>query len=336
MNTLIRNAALGLAMVLATGLAHAKDVQLLNVSYDPTREFYADVNQTFAAQWKQQTGETLNIRASHGGSGKQARAVIDGLEADVVTLALAADIDAIATNGKLLPADWQKRLPHNSAPYTSTIVFLVRKGNPKQIRDWSDLVKPGVGVITPNPKTSGGARWNYLAAWAWASQEYRDGDKVVDYLTRLFKNVPVLDTGARGATTTFVERGIGDVLLAWENEALLTLSDADTRDKFEIVVPSLSIKAEPPVAWVDKNVDRHGTRKVAEAYLRFLYTPEGQRLAAKHGYRPAEPDKVPAAELARFPQVKQVTIDTAFGGWKKAQAEHFADGGFFDKIYRPR
>jgi len=336
MKTLIRNAALGLAMVLATGLAHAKDVQLLNVSYDPTREFYADVNQTFAAHWKQQTGETLNIRASHGGSGKQARAVIDGLEADVVTLALAADIDAIATNGKLLPADWQKRLPHNSAPYTSTIVFLVRKGNPKQIRDWSDLVKPGIGVITPNPKTSGGARWNYLAAWAWASQEYRDGDKVVDYLTRLFKNVPVLDTGARGATTTFVERGIGDVLLAWENEALLTLNDADTRDKFEIVVPSLSIKAEPPVAWVDKNVDRHGTRKVAEAYLRFLYTPEGQRLAAKHGYRPAEPDKVPAAELARFPQVKQVTIDTAFGGWKKAQAEHFADGGFFDKIYRPR
>jgi len=336
MKTLIRNAALGLAMALATGLAHATDVQLLNVSYDPTREFYADVNQTFAAQWKQQTGEALNIRASHGGSGKQARAVIDGLEADVVTLALAADIDAIATNGKLLPSDWQKRLPHNSAPYTSTIVFLVRKGNPKQIRDWSDLVKPGIGVITPNPKTSGGARWNYLAAWAWASQEYRDGDKVVDYLTRLFKNVPVLDTGARGATTTFVERGIGDVLLAWENEALLTLNDADTRDKFEIVVPSLSIKAEPPVAWVDKNVDRHGTRKVAEAYLHFLYTPEGQRLAAKHGYRPAEPDKVPGAELARFPQVKQVTIDTAFGGWKKAQAEHFADGGFFDKIYRPR
>ncbi|MDG2517477.1 sulfate ABC transporter substrate-binding protein [Lysobacter soli] len=336
MKTLIRNAALGLAMVLATGLAHAKDVQLLNVSYDPTREFYAEVNQKFAAQWKQQTGETLNIRASHGGSGKQARAVIDGLEADVVTLALAADIDAIATNGKLLPANWQTRLPHNSAPYTSTIVFLVRKGNPKQIRDWADLVKPGVGVITPNPKTSGGARWNYLAAWAWASQEYRDGDKVVDYLTRLFKNVPVLDTGARGATTTFVERGIGDVLLAWENEALLTLSDADTRDKFEIVVPSLSIKAEPPVAWVDKNVDRHGTRKVAEAYLRYLYTPEGQRLAAKHGYRPAEADKVPAAELSRFPNVKQVTIDSAFGGWKKAQAEHFADGGFFDKIYRPR
>ena len=321
---------LALAATAAAGAA-----ELLNVSYDPTREFYAEVNSAFAAQWKQQTGETLKIRASHGGSGKQARSVIDGLEADVVTLALAADIDAIANNAKLLPANWQGRLPHNSAPYTSTIVFLVRKGNPKQVRDWSDLVKPGVAVITPNPKTSGGARWNYLAAWAWASQQYRDGDKVVDFLTRLFKNVPVLDTGARGATTTFVERGIGDVLIAWENEALLTLGDADTRNKFEIVVPSLSIKAEPPVAWVDKNIDRHGTRKAAEAYLRFLYTPGGQRLAARHGYRPAEPDKVPAAELARFPQVKQVTIDSAFGGWKKAQAEHFADGGFFDKIYRP-
>lgn len=335
MTSMFRNAVLGLALLAASAAVSARDVELLNVSYDPTREFYAEVNQAFAAQWKQQTGETLKIRASHGGSGKQARSVIDGLEADVVTLALAADIDAIASNAKLLPANWQGRLPHNSAPYTSTIVFLVRKGNPKQVRDWSDLVKPGVAVITPNPKTSGGARWNYLAAWAWASQQYRDGDKVVDYLTRLFKNVPVLDTGARGATTTFVERGIGDVLIAWENEALLTLNDAGTRNKFEIVVPSLSIKAEPPVAWVDKNVDRHGTRKAAEAYLRFLYTPDGQRLAAKHGYRPAEPEKVPATELARFPQVKQVTIDSAFGGWKKAQAEHFADGGFFDKIYRP-
>ena len=335
MTSMFRNAVLGLALLAASAAASARDVELLNVSYDPTREFYAEVNQSFAAQWKQQTGETLKIRASHGGSGKQARSVIDGLEADVVTLALAADIDAIANNAKLLPANWQGRLPHNSAPYTSTIVFLVRKGNPKQVRDWSDLVKPGVAVITPNPKTSGGARWNYLAAWAWASQQYRDGDKVVDYLTRLFKNVPVLDTGARGATTTFVERGIGDVLIAWENEALLTLSDGDARNQFEIVVPSLSIKAEPPVAWIDKNVDRHGTRKAAEAYLRYLYTPEGQRLAAKHGYRPAEPDKVPAAELARFPQVKQVTIDSAFGGWKKAQAEHFADGGLFDKIYRP-
>jgi sulfate/thiosulfate-binding protein len=336
MTSTFRNIVLGIALALVGTTASARDIELLNVSYDPTREFYAEVNQDFAAQWKQQTGETLKIRASHGGSGKQARSVIDGLEADVVTLALAADIDAIATNGKLLPANWQTRLPHNSAPYTSTIVFLVRKGNPKQIRDWSDLVKPGVGVITPNPKTSGGARWNYLAAWAWASQEYRDGGKVVDFLTRLFKNVPVLDTGARGATTTFVERGIGDVLLAWENEALLTLSEADSRDKFEVVIPSLSIKAEPPVAWVDKNIDRHGTRKQAEAYLRYLYTPEGQRLAAKHGYRPAEPDKVPAAELARFPEVKQVTIDNAFGGWKKAQAEHFADGGFFDKIYQPK
>ena len=324
--------ALGLALA---GPASAKDVELLNVSYDPTRELYQDVNQAFAAQWKQQTGQTLTVRASHGGSGKQARSVIDGLEADVVTLALAADIDAIATNGKLLPANWQGRLPHNSAPYTSTIVFLVRKGNPKGIKDWDDLAKPGVAVITPNPKTSGGARWNYLAAWAWASQQYRDGGKVLDYMGRLFKNVPVLDTGARGATTTFVERGIGDVLVAWENEALLTLDDAETRSKFQIVVPSISIRAEPPVAWVDKNVARHGTQKVAEAYLRFLYTPQGQQIAAKHFYRPAEPDKVPAAALARFPDVKQVTIDGAFGGWKKAQAQHFADGGFFDQIYQP-
>ena len=321
-------------MIAGVGPARAANGELLNVSYDPTREFYAEVNERFAAQWKQQTGETLKIRASHGGSGKQARSVIDGLEADVVTLAVAVDIDAIVQNGKLLPANWQSRLPHNSSPYTSTIVFLVRKGNPKKIADWDDLAKPGVGVITPNPKTSGGARWNYLAAWAWASKEYRDGDKVVDYLTRVFKNVPVLDTGARGSTTTFVERGIGDVLIAWENEALLTLNQADTRGKFEIVVPSLSIKAEPPVAWVDKNVARHGTRKQAEAYLRFLYTPEGQRLAAKHFYRPAEPDKVPAAELARFPKVPLVTVDAAFGGWKKAQTDHFADGGFFDRIYK--
>ena len=325
-----------LVLALLAGAAHAKEIALLNVSYDPTREFYSEVDRAFAAQWKQDTGETIVVRASHGGSGKQARAVIDGLEADVVTLALAADIDAIATNGKLLPANWQSRLPHNSAPYTSTIVFLVRKGNPKGIRDWGDLTRPGVGVITPNPKTSGGARWNYLAAWAWASKEYRDGGKVVDYLTRLFKNVPVLDTGARGATTTFVERGIGDVLVAWENEALLTLNAADMRGQFEIVVPSVSIRAEPPVAWVDRNVTKHGTRKQAEAYLRFLYSPEGQRLAAKHFYRPAEPEKVPPAELAKFPKITQVTIDQAFGGWKKAQAEHFADGGFFDRIYQPK
>ena len=331
---MVRNLLLGLALALPA-LAGAKDSELLNVSYDPTRELYAEVNRQFAAEWKQQTGESLTIRASHGGSGKQARSVVDGLEADVVTLALSADIDVLATN-RLLPANWQTRLPHNSAPYTSTIVFLVRKGNPKGIRDWGDLVRPGVGVITPNPKTSGGARWNYLAAWAWASREYRDGDKVVAYMTRLFKNVPVLDTGARGATTTFVERGIGDVLLAWENEALLTLDEPGNRGKYEIVVPSLSIKAEPPVAWVDKNVAKHGTRKQAEAYLRFLYTPQGQRLAAKHHYRPAEPDKVPAAELSQFAQVKQVTIDNAFGGWKKAQADHFADGGFFDRIYQPK
>ena len=333
----LRNVLLGMALALPAfaGIASGKAPALLNVSYDPTREFYTEFNKAFAADWKAKTGETVTIRASHGGSGKQARSVIDGLEADVVTLALSADIDVLATNGKLLPANWQARLPHNSSPYTSTIVFLVRKGNPKGIRDWGDLARPGVGVITPNPKTSGGARWNYLAAWAWASKEYRDGDKVVAYLTRLFKNVPVLDTGARGSTTTFVERGIGDVLLAWENEALLTLNDTDTRSKFEIVVPSISIKAEPPVAWVDRNVAKHGTRKQAEAYLRFLYSAQGQTLAAKHFYRPSEPDKVPAALLAQFPDVAQVTIDGAFGGWKKTQAEHFGDGGFFDRIYKP-
>jgi sulfate transport system substrate-binding protein len=334
----LRNTLFGVAIALiavaAPAPAQAADKTLLNVSYDPTREFYAEVNERFIAEWKKQTGETLQIRASHGGSGKQARSVIDGLEADVVTLAVSVDIDAIAQNARLLPANWQSRLPHNSAPYTSTIVLLVRKGNPKKIRDWGDLARPGVSVITPNPKTSGGARWNYLAAWAWASREYRDGEKVVDYMTRLFRNVPVLDTGARGSTTTFVERGIGDVLIAWENEALLTLAQPGSRDKFEIVVPSISIKAEPPVAWVDKNVAKNGSRKQAEAYLRFLYTPEGQRLAAKHHYRPAEPDKVPASELARFPKLPLVTIDSAFGGWKKAQVEHFGDGGLFDRIYK--
>jgi sulfate/thiosulfate transport system substrate-binding protein len=327
------------ALLLAFALpasASAKDIELLNVSYDPTREFYAEFNAAFAAKWRAETGDTVRIRASHGGSGKQARSVIDGLEADVVTLALSGDIDAIAENSTLLPADWQSRLPNNSSPYTSTIVFLVRRGNPKAIRDWGDLVRPGVGVITPNPKTSGGARWNYLAAWAWASREYRSGSRVLDYLKQLFANVPVLDTGARGSTTTFVERGIGDVLLAWENEALLTLSDPSIRDRFEIVYPSISIKAEPPVAWVDANVARRGTEAVARAYLQHLYSPEGQRLAAKHHYRPSRPDGVPAAVLARFRPVAMVTIDDAFGGWKRAQQLHFSDGGFFDRIYQPR
>jgi sulfate/thiosulfate-binding protein len=323
------------ALSFATGAAVAKDVQLLNVSYDPTREFYAEVNEAFAAQWQAKTGDKLTINASHGGSGKQARAVIDGLEADVVTLALAADIDAIAEKGKLLPAGWQSRLPNNSTPYRSTIVFLVRKGNPKGIKDWGDLVKPGVSVVTPNPKTSGGARWNYLAAWTWASAD-SNGDltKTLTYMSLLFKHVPVLDTGARGATTTFVNRGIGDVLIAWENEAFLAKSEPEGKD-LEIVIPSISILAEPPVALVDKNVDRHGTRQAAQAYLDFLYSPEGQTLAAKHFFRPANPQGVPAELLARFPQVKTVTVDSAFGGWKKAQATHFADGGFFDQLYKP-
>ena len=328
--------SLVLALTLLAGGAAAQDVELLNVSYDPTRELYAEYNQAFAQHWKQQTGQNLTVRVSHGGSGKQARSVIDGLEADVVTLALSGDIDAIARNTDLLPKDWQTRLPNNSSPYTSTIVFLVRKGNPKQIRDWGDLARPGVAVITPNPKTSGGARWNYLAAWAWASREYRKGDLVVDYMRKVFGNVPVLDTGARGATTTFVERGIGDVLLAWENEALLTLGDGDTAANFEIVYPSLSIKAEPPVAVVDGNVRRHGTGQVAQAYLEYLYSPEGQRVAAKHHYRPSRPETVPPQLVAHFRPLPMVTIDNAFGGWDKAQQLHFADGGFFDQIYRPR
>ena len=329
-------AALLIGLAAAGGTASAQNVELLNVSYDPTRELYAEFNDAFAKKWKADTGQTLTIRASHGGSGKQARSVIDGLEADVVTLALSGDIDAIAEKTTLLSKDWQKRLPNNSSPYTSTIVFLVRKGNPKQVKDWGDLAKPGVGVITPNPKTSGGARWNYLAAWAWASREYRKGDLVVDYLKKVFANVPVLDTGARGSTTTFVERGIGDALLAWENEALLTLADPAIRDKFEIVYPSISIKAEPPVAVVDANVAKHGTQKVAEAYLNYLYAPEGQRLAARHHYRPSRPDSVPADVIAHFKPIPLVTIDGAFGGWAKAQRLHFADGGFFDQIYQPR
>ena len=320
--------------VFGTGLAGAKSVELLNVSYDPTREFYRDINEAFARSWKAKTGDDVTIQQSHGGSGKQARAIIDGLEADVATLALAADIDALAEKGKLLPANWQSRLPNNSAPYTSTIVFLVRAGNPKKIHDWSDLVRPGVSVVTPNPKTSGGARWNYLAAWAWASHA-NGGDvaKIQSYMSQLFHNVPVLDTGARGSTTTFANRGIGDVLIAWENEAHLAQVEAGD-NKFEIVIPSQSIRAEPPVALVDKNVDRHHTRKEAQAYLEFLYTPEAQAIAAKNFYRPAKPETVPASALKIFPDVPMVTVEKHFGGWAKAQKDHFADGGSFDRIYQ--
>jgi sulfate transport system substrate-binding protein len=316
-----------------SALAHA-DTSLLNVSYDPTRELYRDVNAAFAADWKAKAGETVSIKQSHGGSGKQSRSVIDGLEADVVTLALAYDIDALHAHGDLVPADWQKRLPDNSAPYTSTIVFLVRKGNPKAIKDWDDLVKPGIAVITPNPKTSGGARWNYLAAWGYAAKKFGGDAAAKDFVAKLFKNVPILDTGARGATTTFVERGQGDVLLAWENEALLALAEGDGKGKFEIVVPSVSILAEPPVTVVDKVVDKHGTRKVAEAYLKFLYTPAAQEIAAKNGYRPRD-KAVAAKSAAKFPQLPLFTVDDAFGGWQKAQATHFADGGTFDQIYTP-
>ena len=329
--------SLALAAALALSAVPAlADTTLLNVSYDPTRELYAEFNKAFAAKWKADTGETLTVRASHGGSGKQARSVIDGLDADVVTLALASDIDAIAEHSGKLPKDWQQRLPHNSSPYTSTIVFLVRAGNPKGIKDWGDLVKPGTQVITPNPKTSGGARWNYLAAWGY-SLDRTGGDeaKAKQFVGDLFRNVPVLDTGARGSTTTFVQRGLGDVLLAWENEAFLALNEFGA-DKFEIVVPSESILAEPPVAIVDGNVDAKGTRKAAEAYLAFLYSPEGQALAAKHYYRPAEPQYAAAADIARFPQVKLTSIDDPkFGGWSKAQSYHFADGGVFDQIYKP-
>jgi sulfate/thiosulfate transport system substrate-binding protein len=326
-------AATALAALL-WALPAAADTPLLNVSYDPTREFYQDYNKAFAAHWQQQTGETVTIRQSHGGSGKQARAVIDGLDADIVTLALAADIDAIADKTDLLPKDWQQRLPDRSAPYTSTIVFVVHKGNPKGIQDWSDLVKDGVQVITPNPKTSGGARWNYLAAYGWAL-DHNGGDeaKARAYLGDLFRNVPVLDTGARGATTTFAQRGLGDVLLAWENEAFLVLNEFGA-DRFEIVVPSTSILAEPPVALVDGNVDAKGTRKVAQEYLAYLYSPVGQALAAKHYYRPRAPEHAAAEDLARFPKLALFGIDR-FGGWAKVQATHFADGGVFDQIYQP-
>lgn len=320
-------------LAFGAGPAIARNVELLNVSYDPTRELYRDVNAAFAKDWKARTGDEVSIKMSHGGSGKQARAVIDGLEADVVTLALAADIDAIVEKGKLLPANWQRRLPNNSAPYTSTIVFMVRAGNPKHIRDWADLARPGIAVITPNPKTSGGARWNYLAAWAWASKSCNgDGTRVLEYMRKLYANVPVLDTGARGSTTTFVERGIGDVLIAWENEAHLALRESRSRN-FEIVIPSISIRAEPPVAMIDTVARRHRTQKVAAAYLQFLYSAQGQRLAAKNFYRPALPGLVDPAALKQFPDLTMVTIDDAFGGWAKAQKQHFADGGFFDLIY---
>jgi sulfate/thiosulfate transport system substrate-binding protein len=311
-----------------------KPVTLLNVSYDPTRELYEDFNQQFAGYWKGKTGQTVTVRQSHGGSGKQARSVIDGLEADVVTLALAYDIDQIAEKAGLLPANWQSRLPNNSSPYTSTIVLLVRKGNPKGIKDWGDLAKPGLSVITPNPKTSGGARWNYLAAWAWALHQPGGNEaSAKTFVGKLYKNVPVLDAGARGSTTTFVERGIGDVLIAWENEALLAIKELGP-GKFEVVAPSLSILAEPPVAVVDKVAGKHGTKAVAQAYLEYLYTDAGQEIAAKHFYRPRSA-AVAAKYASQFPKLQLVTVDEVFGGWKKAHAAHFADGALFDQIYQP-
>lgn len=323
-----------LSVFVAGSMAQAGNVKLLNVSYDPTRELYKDINTAFAAQWKAKTGDTVTINQSHGGSGAQARAVIDGLDADVVTLALAYDIDAISSKAKLLPPNWQTRLKENSTPYTSTVVFLVRKGNPWKIKDWNDLVKPGIQVITPNPKTSGGARWAYLAAWAYAlKQQGGNPEKAKEFVRQLYKHVPVLDTGARGSTTTFVQRGIGDVLLDWENEAQLALKEYGP-DKFEVVYPKVSILAEPPVAVVDKNVDRHKTRPVAEAYLQFLYTKQAQEIEAKNFYRPRDPE-VAKAYAKNFPAITLYTIDDLFGGWTKAQATHFADGGVFDQIYKP-
>ncbi|RZS81838.1 sulfate transport system substrate-binding protein [Pigmentiphaga kullae] len=324
-----------LAMAAAVSPVAAQQKQtLLNVSYDPTRELYKDLDKAFAAEYKKKAGVDLTIRQSHGGSGAQARSVIDGLEADVVTLALAYDIDALHARGNLLPADWQKRLPQNSSPYTSTIVFLVRKGNPKGIKDWGDLIKPGVSVITPNPKTSGGARWNYLAAWAYALKQPGGSEaKAREFIAELFKHVPVLDSGARGATTTFVERGQGDVLLAWENEALLSLKELGP-DKFDIVAPSLSILCEPPVAVVDKNVDKKGTRQAAQAYLEYLYTKDAQEIIARNYYRPRNPE-VAAKYASAFPKVNLITIDEVFGGWQKAQKTHFEDGGTFDQLYQP-
>jgi sulfate transport system substrate-binding protein len=326
-------AAAALAFALTAGVLHSADIKLMNVSYDPTREFYVEINAAFARAWKTKTGDNVTISQSHDGSGKQARSVIDGLQADVVTLALAYDIDAISQKANLLPANWQTRLPSNSSPYTSTIVFLVRKGNPKKIKDWNDLVRQGISVITPNPKTSGGARWNYLAAWGYALQQNSNSEaKALEFERQLFKNVPVLDTGARGSTTTFVQRGIGDVLIAWENEAYLAAEIAG-KDKVEIVVPSVSILAEPPVAVIDKVTNKRGTAVVAKAYLEFLYTPEGQEIAAKHYFRPRL--KTVFDKYAnRFAPIKMFTIDELFGGWQKAQKKHFDDGGTFDQIYK--
>lgn len=312
----------------------AQAVTLLNVSYDPTRELYADYNQVFAKYWKDKTGQVVTVKQSHGGSGKQARSIIDGIDADVATLALAGDIDALVQHGGHLAANWQQRLPHGSAPYTSTIVFLVRKGNPKGVKDWDDLVRPDMKVITPNPKTSGGARWNYLAAWAFAERQYGSAEKARDFVRQLYRNVPVLDSGARGSTITFVQRGVGDVLLAWENEAFLALKEFGP-NKVEIVVPSLSILAQPSVAVLDKVVDKKGTRAVAQAYLQHLYSPEGQRIAAKHHYRPTDP-QVQAEFADRFPRLELLTIDQAFGGWGKASQAHFVDGASFDQIYANR
>ena len=323
-------AVLAGAMSLTVLPSFAQPAQFLNVSYDPTRELYAEYNQAFARHWKARTGQDVQLRQSHGGSGKQARSIIDGIDADVATLALGGDVDALARHG-LLAADWQKRLPHNSAPYTSTIVFLVKKGNPKGLKDWDDLARPGVQVITPNPKTSGGARWNYLAAWEFAKRKYGGDAQARDFVGRLYKNVPVLDTGARGSTITFVQRGVGDVLLAWENEAFLALKEFG-KDKFEIVVPSLSILAEPTVAVVDKVVDKKGSRALAEEYLKYLYSDEGQEIAGKNYYRPTS-EKARARFDAQFPKLTLVTIDQAFGGWARADKEHFADGASFDQIY---
>jgi sulfate/thiosulfate transport system substrate-binding protein len=332
MDSLIFRYILGAILFLSPAAAQADSTSLLNVSYDPTRELYQAFNQAFAKEYQAKTGKELVVQQSHGGSGKQARAVIDGLAADVVTLALAADIDALHTHGGLVPEDWQKRLPNNSCPYTSTINFLVRKGNPKGIKDWDDLIKPGVQVITPNPKTSGGARWNFLAAWGYAQRKYGE-DKAKEFVTKLYKNVPVLDSGARGATTTFVERGLGDVLIAWENDALLSLKEFGA-DKFAIIYPSISVQAEPPVSIVDKVVDRKGTRAAATAYLEYLYSPEGQEIAAKNFYRPRLAEVVEKYSK-QFPKIELFTVDDLFGGWSKAQKTYFDDNGIFDQIYQP-